>query len=68
MRGQLSLEYLIIAVVALALIAVSISALTKIRSDADIAYNNIKFKSTAENIFIAVDEVCALGNGNRKCN
>jgi len=66
MRAQISLEYLIIALIALALISISIFALTKIRTNADAAYENIKFKSLAEDFFSTLDEICALGNGNSK--
>ena len=66
MRGQISLEYLIIAIIALALVTLSLSSLNKIKSNADQSYATLKFKSLAQDIFNAFDELCALGNGNSR--
>lgn len=66
MRGQISLDYLIIALISLSLVSISFIALNKIRTSADKTYDTIKFKSIAEDIFIASDELCALGNGNSR--
>ncbi len=66
MRAQLSFEYLIIALIGLILISISIFALSKIKSNADRAYENVKFKAMKDDLFNAIDEICALGNGNSK--
>ena len=66
MKAQISLEYLIIALIALGLISISIFALTKIKSNADTTYKNIKFKILKDDLFNIVDEICALGNGNSR--
>ena len=66
MRGQISLEYLIIAIIALSLVSISLFALNKIRSDADKNYDNVKFNSLSQDFFNTVDEICALGNGNSR--
>ena len=66
MRGQISLEYLLIAIIAIALVSLSVSVLNKIRTNADESYNNIKFKTLNDDIFNSVDEICALGNGNAR--
>lgn len=66
MRAQLSFEYLIIALIGLILISISIFALSKIKSNADSAYENVKFKAMKDDLFNAIDSICALGNGNSK--
>lgn len=66
MRAQISLEYLIIALTAVAILSVSLLALAKIRASADASYETIRFNALKDNLFNAVDEVCALGNGNSK--
>ena len=66
MRGQISLEYLIIALIAIALVSLSLSVLMKIRENADRDYALIRVKSASEDIFNAIDALCALGNGNSR--
>lgn len=65
MKGQLSLEYLLLFLVALALIAVSLSALSEIRKGSMAAFSKIKFKSNAEKLSSSINEACALGEGNQ---
>ncbi|VVB97930.1 Uncharacterised protein [uncultured archaeon] len=64
MRGQLTVEYLFLALLALALIAISLAALVKIRDAGERAYEMELFKSSALDIYNAGEEVCAMGSGN----
>jgi hypothetical protein len=64
MRGQVSLEYLVLALLALALISVSVFALANIGDYAERASGLFVFRSSAISLANAMDEVCALGSGN----
>lgn len=64
MRGQLSIEYLFLALISLALIAIAIGALIKIKETGDRAYRLELFKSSALDIYNAGEELCAMGSGN----
>jgi hypothetical protein len=64
MRGQLTVEYLFLAMLALALISISLAALLKIRDAGERAYHMELFKSSALDIYNAGEEVCAMGSGN----
>jgi uncharacterized protein (UPF0333 family) len=64
MRAQISLEYLVLSLVALALISVSVFALLNIRDYADRTSGLFSFRSSALSLASAMSEVCALGSGN----
>ena len=66
MRGQISLEYLLISVVSLSLISISLLSLFAIRNSSMHAMNAIKFRSSAISLANTINEVCALGNGNSR--
>jgi hypothetical protein len=63
-RGQASLEYLAISLVALALVSVSAFALTGIRGYAERASGDFSFRASALSLANAISGVCALGSGN----
>ncbi len=63
-KGQVSLEYLVISLVAVALISVSVFALVGIRGYADKTSGLFSFRASALSLANAVAEVCALGSGN----
>jgi len=63
-KGQVALEYLVLSLVALALLALSITALMNIRSYAAHSTNVFQFRSSAEELANAMAETCALGDGN----
>lgn len=63
-RGQASLEYLVLSLVALALLSVSVFALASLRGYADKAAGDFSFRSSALSLANAISEVCALGSGN----
>ncbi len=63
-RGQISLEYLILSVVALSLLMLSVFALTRINDYSFSSANALRFKSSADSLSSAISEVCALGDGN----
>ena len=63
-KGQASLEYLIITMVALALITFSVFALFSVKNAADNSTNSVKFRASSGALFDSVKEVCILGSGN----
>lgn len=66
MRAQVTVEYLLLSVVALSLIAFSIVALAHIRDSAAKAQAVFEFKSSATDLANAINEACALGYGNSR--
>jgi hypothetical protein len=66
MRGQVSLEYLALFLVALSLLSVSVLALASIRDSSGKELRLLAFHSSATSLAYAMDEVCALGDGNRR--
>lgn len=66
MRAQLSLEYLLISVVALALLAISVASLSQIRDYAEESGRMLRFRQSAGSLAEAASSVCALGSGNRR--
>lgn len=64
MRGQLTIEYLFLALIALTLISASLAALIKIKDAGERSYHMELFKSSALDIYNAGEEVCAMGSGN----
>jgi uncharacterized protein (UPF0333 family) len=66
MKGQASTEYLLISVVALAVLAISIGALVKIKENAEKTQDILILKNDAESIYNAMEEVCAMGSGNKR--
>ena len=66
MRGQLSLEYLLLALVSLSLISVSVLALGRIKQSSEEGFDAYKLKSSAEAFSESADELCAMGYGNSR--
>ncbi len=66
MRGQISLEYLLISVIALAMLSISAAALLEIKDYSEKSTGLFRFRSSADALADAIDEVCALGNGNSR--
>lgn len=64
MKGQVSIEYLILMLVSLSLLSISVFALFNIKSYAAKNTNLFMFKSSALSLSTAIREVCALGSGN----
>lgn len=63
-RGQISLEYLFLAVISLAVISISLAALLKIRDTGERAYHLGLFRAAAGDIHDSGQELCAMGSGN----
>jgi len=63
-KAQITLEYLLVSVVAIALLSISMYALIKIKENADKGEQILRFKATANELFSSIDELCALGSGN----
>ncbi len=66
LKGQLSFEYLLIALIALTLVTISFAALSKIRENGEKQYQLQKTKAFSLEFFTTLDELCALGNGNSR--
>ncbi len=64
MKGQLSLEYLVVSVVALGLLAISLTALSAVRENSARSFSLLEFRNDADRISASVNEACALGEGN----
>ncbi len=66
MRAQVTLEFLLLTVVILAIFSFSIFALGKIKNTSDSLFNLLMFKSDVNSIYNTAKDVCALGNGNSR--
>jgi hypothetical protein len=64
MRGQASLEHLLLTLIALALLTASASALLAIRDMAMRGIAQARFHAFASAFSQAANELCALGSGN----
>ncbi len=64
LKGQASLEYLLISLIGLALLSLSVVSLKGIASSAFNGGSAIAFRDSALQLATAIDEVCLLGNGN----
>ncbi|MBI5047178.1 hypothetical protein HZC07_05630 [Candidatus Micrarchaeota archaeon] len=63
MKGQLSLEYLVLSLVAISLLSISIISLFQIKKSVEYYGDLIKFKSSAISLSDTINELCALGTG-----
>ncbi len=66
MKGQITLEYIVLTLVAVALLSISITALINIKDNSDNAMDIVFFKSSAKDLYNAIEEVCAMGDGNSR--
>lgn len=66
MRAQVTLEYLFLSLLALALLSFSVLALANIKITSQKSFDMIVFKGTVNELGAAMAEVCALGNGNAR--
>ena len=66
MRGQLSMEYLIISVISLAVLSISAVTLLKIKDSGNASYELIILKNDADAIYNAAEDACAMGHGNSR--
>ncbi len=65
-KGQLSLEFLIVFTIFLALLVVSLSAIAKIKQVQDREIEKKFAELAASDIANTIDEVCILGEGNSR--
>lgn len=65
-RGQVTSEYLLMSVVAIALVSISLTALFRIKDDGEKNYGLLQFKDSVATIYNAAEDACALGNGNSR--
>ncbi len=67
MFGQVTMEYLVLSLVAISMLAVSLSALIAIKdSSARLVDDGLLFRLSAQKLGNAISEVCAMGSGNRR--
>lgn len=64
LRGQVSLEYLVLSLVALSLLSVAVFALLNLKDYSVRASGALLFRSSADSLANAISETCALGSGN----
>jgi uncharacterized protein (UPF0333 family) len=66
MKGQLTIEYLLITLVALTLLSFSLHALISANNAQQTSYHKALFLSDASDLSHAMKEVCVLGDGNSR--
>jgi len=66
MKGQVTLEYLILGAIGLSLILVSLVSLSSISKSFGEGRNILAFKDDVNRLYHAMSEVCILGSGNRR--
>ncbi len=66
MQGQVTVEYMLLSLVVLALLSISLTALVNIKDNSDDAMNIVFFKSSARDLHNTIEAVCALGDGNSR--
>ncbi len=65
MKGQLTLEYMVLFLVFILVTSTIFFAVILIKESFEKSIDLIEFKSSAEKINLAADKVCALGSGNK---
>ncbi|MEW6528363.1 MAG: hypothetical protein AB1391_00595 [Candidatus Micrarchaeota archaeon] len=63
-RGQLTIEYLFLALISLCLITISLGALIKLQEAGTRIFHSGAFKSSVLDIYNSGEELCAMGPGN----
>jgi len=66
MKGQITLEYMVLTVVIIALLSISVAALIRIKDGSEDAMEIVLFKSSARDLYNAVSEACAMGDMNSR--
>ncbi len=66
MKGQASAEYLLLFMVSLAMLGISLAALSRIRAGAEEGIESAAFGMDAASLAATVRETCALGGGNSR--
>ncbi len=65
MKGQVTAEYLLILMVSVALVGMSVGALSTLNDKATQSSQVTRFKNDADLIISTINEVCAMGDGSR---
>ncbi len=65
-KAQITVEYLLLSLIAITLISFSILSLGSIKNAADKSYDAVLFKSSAIDLGNAMGEACALGSGSMR--
>ncbi len=66
MKGQVTIEYLLVTLVALTLLSFSLHALISANNAQQAGYKKAMFLSDASDLSHAMKEVCVLGDGNSR--
>lgn len=66
MRAQVTSEYLLITLIAVAMVVASAGFLVKIKANADATYELAVFKDSVDTVYSDAEELCVLGNGNSR--
>lgn len=64
MKGQISLEYLVLFLLFISLLSLSLFSLNSILDGARISFSNSKFASFSKNFEKNLNTVCSFGSGN----
>ena len=66
MKGQISLEFLIVLAIFLAMLAVSITALVNVKDVGEAQMEEQRARMAAQEIANTINNICILGNGNSR--
>ncbi|MFH1222374.1 MAG: class III signal peptide-containing protein [Candidatus Micrarchaeota archaeon] len=66
MKGQITIEYMVLSLVVLALLAISITTLIQVQKSSVQAMDNVMFRKSALDLHSTIEEACALGAGNQR--
>lgn len=66
LKGQITIEYLLLGVIGLSLIFIALISLKGINQSFISGYNVLQFKDDVVNLNTAMDDVCVLGKGNQR--
>jgi len=64
LKAQVTMEYLLLTLIGLALLTVSIVSLGIIKQSAERSFRMLSFSSYVNNLYTTMNEVCAMGTGN----
>lgn len=65
-RAQVTAEYLLISLIGLAMVSVSVAALSQIKESGEASFEAALFEESADSLAKEIDTVCALGNYNSR--
>ena len=66
MKGQLSIEYLLLFFTALFIFGIAITGMLYLQELSELYTTKVSFAKNAQRLLMRVEEVCVLGNGNSR--